>query len=185
MKPEIVSTHTGADAALKPHPSTPDPAVRELRAGVRRTGDMLDVSFTLTGKLTRVRVPVRRPARAVDELWRHTCFEVFCALPREARYWEFNLSPSGEWAAYAFRGYRERAKAEDFSIDPGIAVESGDSQLTLQARIELPRASTIQLGLTAVIEDADGALSYWALRHADGKPDFHNRHTFALELQPA
>jgi hypothetical protein len=33
-----------------------------------------------------------------------------------------------------------------------------------------------------VIEEIDGALSYWALRHAPGKPDFHHRDAFALEL---
>jgi hypothetical protein len=33
-----------------------------------------------------------------------------------------------------------------------------------------------------VIEAADGSLSYWALRHPPGKPDFHHRDAFALEL---
>jgi len=38
--------------------------------------------------------------------------------------------------------------------------------------------------LTAVVECVDGALSYWALRHAAGKPDFHHPDTFALEIAP-
>jgi hypothetical protein len=38
------------------------------------------------------------------------------------------------------------------------------------------------LGLSAVIEDLDGVLSYWALRHPPGKPDFHHPDTFALEI---
>jgi hypothetical protein len=38
------------------------------------------------------------------------------------------------------------------------------------------------MGLSAVIEERDGMLSYWALRHAPGKPDFHRRDGFALEL---
>ena len=32
------------------------------------------------------------------------------------------------------------------------------------------------------IEDEAGALSYWALRHPPGKPDFHHPAGFALEL---
>ena len=40
----------------------------------------------------------------------------------------------------------------------------------------------LQLGLAAVIESADGALSYWALRHPPGEPDFHHRDAFALAL---
>jgi hypothetical protein len=43
----------------------------------------------------------------------------------------------------------------------------------------------LQLGLTAVIEDDSGNLSYWALRHAPGNPDFHDPDGFALELRSA
>jgi hypothetical protein len=35
-----------------------------------------------------------------------------------------------------------------------------------------------------VIETLDGSLSYWALRHPPGKPDFHHSESFALELEP-
>ena len=30
-----------------------------------------------------------------------------------------------------------------------------------------------RVGLTAVIEEADGAIRYWATGFAPGKPDFH------------
>jgi hypothetical protein len=40
----------------------------------------------------------------------------------------------------------------------------------------------VVLGLSAVIEDESGALSYWALRHVPGKPDFHHPQAFAMEL---
>ena len=33
-----------------------------------------------------------------------------------------------------------------------------------------------------VIEEEDGTISYWALRHAAGKPDFHHPDGFAMEL---
>jgi hypothetical protein len=38
------------------------------------------------------------------------------------------------------------------------------------------------MGLSAVVKEASGALTYWALRHAPGKPDFHHSEAFALEL---
>ncbi len=41
----------------------------------------------------------------------------------------------------------------------------------------------IQLNLTAVIEETDGTKSYWALAHPSGKPDFHHRDCFALQLE--
>jgi hypothetical protein len=40
-------------------------------------------------------------------------------------------------------------------------------------------------GVAAVIEEADGAKSYWALAHPPGKPDFHHRDCFQLELPAA
>ena len=40
----------------------------------------------------------------------------------------------------------------------------------------------ITFGLTVIIEEDNGGMSYWALKHAPGKPDFHHRDAFALEL---
>ena len=38
----------------------------------------------------------------------------------------------------------------------------------------------LRLALSPVIED--GALSYWALRHPPGRPDFHHQDAFTLEI---
>ena len=48
--------------------------------------------------------------------------------------------------------------------------------------IFLPQGRPLRLGLSAVVEDVDGILSYWALRHPSGKPDFHHTDAFALQL---
>ncbi|MND06273.1 hypothetical protein D3C83_275510 [compost metagenome] len=57
----------------------------------------------------------------------------------------------------------------------------GPDRLELEAVIG-STGETLLVGLAAVIEAADGALSYWALRHAPAKPDFHHRDAFALAL---
>jgi hypothetical protein len=41
----------------------------------------------------------------------------------------------------------------------------------------------LQLALSAVVEDEQGLLSYWALKHPPGRPDFHHPDAFALELE--
>ena len=41
------------------------------------------------------------------------------------------------------------------------------------------------MGLSAVIEEKDGTVSWWALAHPEGPPDFHHDACFALELPPA
>ena len=80
---------------------------------------------------------------------------------RAGSYREFNFSPSGEWAAYAFRGYREGTPLG--VPDPGIAVRSDGRALELCASVEVERGEAAR-GLCVVIEELDGALSYWALR---------------------
>ncbi len=40
----------------------------------------------------------------------------------------------------------------------------------------------LRLALSAVIEETDGRLSYWALAHPAAKPDFHHAEAFVLSL---
>ena len=41
-----------------------------------------------------------------DELWQHTCFEAFVRASSGSEYYEFNFSPSTQWAVYRFTDYR-------------------------------------------------------------------------------
>jgi hypothetical protein len=168
-------------AALERHPASPCAALRGIRATVRRNADgSLDVTYRMEGDLDRVRIPPPRPPRAGERLWQHTCCEVFVADAAGPGYQEFNFSPSGEWAAFRFTGYREGAPFA--APDPRIGIVRTAGALDLTAQIDPNHNGKLRIGLSAVIEEIDGALSYWALRHAPGKPDFHHRDAFALEL---
>jgi hypothetical protein len=168
-------------AALERHPATPCTAVRGIHAKMTRNADgSLDVSYRIEGDLDRVRIPPPRPPRAGEALWQHTCCELFIADAAGPGYREFNFSPAGEWAAFRFTGYREGASFA--APDPRIGVARSAGALDLSAQIQPSHRGKLRIGLSAVIEEIDGALSYWALRHAPGKPDFHHRHAFALEL---
>jgi hypothetical protein len=167
------------------HPQTPSQAIRGIDAVVGTTpGDILTLTFTLECDLSHVRIPESRSSRRMDGLWRHTCFEVFVMAEEGPGYREFNFSPSGEWAVYDFRGYRNGGELE-VELTPAIVVRRTLNRLELDAAIcqdILPPGRPLRLGLSAVVEDADGVLSYWALRHPPGKPDFHHTDTFALQL---
>ena len=170
-------------AALERHPDAACDALRGIEASVSRAaGGGLQVAFVLDGNIDRVRIPSPRPTRVAEGLWRHTCCEIFIARPRAPGYREFNLSPSGEWAAYDFTRYREGRLLDDPSLSPGIVVRTGRMALQLSASIAVSHAQALVIGLAAVIEEKSGALSYWALRHAPGKPDFHHPDAFALTL---
>ena len=136
------------------------------------------MSFLLDADLDRLRIPGRRPARFADGLWRHTCFEVFLARKGSRAYREYNLAPSSEWAGYAFQKYRLRGNGT--APRPRIRIRRSGGVLKLDARIAAK--GRLRVGLSAVIEEKNGELSYWALRHAPGKPDFHHRRAFALEV---
>ncbi|HEY1371369.1 MAG TPA: hypothetical protein VGH50_02790 [Candidatus Binatia bacterium] len=102
----------------------------------------------------------------------------------DAGYYEFNFSPSGLWAAYRFRSYRDRTELEAFPA-PEIAATTTAESLRLDAKVDLRALADFnpsKIALAAVVEDTDGELGYWALRHPPGKPDFHHADNFVLAL---
>jgi hypothetical protein len=175
--------------ALACHPSSPSQVVRGVQASARIGGaGKLAVTFTLDADMTQVVLPrASTPGRA-DELWRHTCFEVFVALPEGEAYCELNFSPSGEWAMYGFVGYRRGMTSIEVRRPPRIAVRPTPRGLVLEAITylgELPMpepGSPLRAGAAAIIEEKDGHLSYWALAHPSARPDFHHRLGFVLQV---
>ena len=148
----------------------------------------MELTYTIAGDLDRVRVPEPRPPVPADRLWEHTCCEMFVRLSGGSAYHELNFAPSREWAVYAFERYRESAPSADIALDPHVSVRRIPGALQLGATLQLGRLSAkyanakLAVALAAVIEDDDGTLSYWALVHPRGKPDFHYADAFALEL---
>ena len=177
-----------ANKSLVCHSATLPTAVLAVRVEVepRPQGD-LHLSYELTGDLAQIHIPQPQPPGAIDGLWEHTCFEAFVAIEGEANYHEFNFSPSGLWAAYAFSDYRVRSSWKA-SQRPATSFARTNDHLLLEAVIDaadLPRnngGKPLQLGLSAVIEANDGSLSYWALYHPEARPDFHHRAGFILSF---
>jgi hypothetical protein len=184
-----MSLRAQSEAVLQCHPDTPCAAVANIKSAIGwERGSSLKIVYTLNGVIERLRVPPRRSAGRGDGLWHHTCFELFLGAKNDAEYYEFNFSPSGEWAAYGFRDYRDGSSIESDDLEPEITVQQGVETLEVSAVVRVDRvlgiAPNIRLsvGLSAVIEDLDGSLSYWSLKHPPGKPDFHHADCFALEI---
>ena len=168
------------EAQLIPHPTTADGPVRSIRVLIDEgEGQGLLLRYVVQGEIDRIRWPEAAAGGRADELWRHTCFEAFA--PARGGYREYNLSSSGQWATYAFEGYRRgmRAAPETASVR-GLEVREGEA--VFDAWIELPGGDRGRLALSAVIETTAGEKSYWALAHPSDKPDFHHPDSFVLEL---
>ncbi|WP_439115372.1 DOMON-like domain-containing protein [Hydrogenophaga sp.] len=174
------------------HPATPCAHDLQITAsmalagavvGSAATGGLL-LSYRISGNVSALKIPLRATPGAADGLWQHTCFEAFVKVPGESAYCEFNFSPSGQWAAYRFSDERVRdttAEAAQGRIEPHIDMGLDANTLHLQAWLPhsalpaAPAGQPLQWGLTAVVEDRSGQLSYWALHHPAAKPDFHHR----------
>ena len=176
------------DAVLIAHPTTPAAAESSIAVQALLDRDAgLALRYVLSGRMESLSLPAVGSAERSDRLWEHTCFEAFVKGEAGGRYLEFNLAPSRRWAAYAFSGYRQRDEAWA-PPTPAIEIDRGATTLELRARIPLEAlrplcpSRTLQLALCAVIEARDGALSYWALAHPPGRPDFHHADGFVLSL---
>ena len=184
--------------ALLAHPDTPSEAVRRLVARAELVNpDSLRLEYVLEADWPHVLMP--QPALEggrAERLWAHTCFEAFVGVDDSPQYLELNLSPSTEWAAYRFESYRQGMVPAVLHAAPRLALHRSETRLELQTEVRLAgtaaapepgaqacRSPRLRIALSAVVEDREGRLSYWALRHPPGRPDFHHPHSFSLALE--
>ena len=178
------------ELSLACHPQTPCTRVQRIGVAVRLIlPRVLVLRYRIDGDIARLRLPTPQAPAPPDRLWAHTCCELFVAQRGGAIYREWNFSPSGQFVQYDFRAYRVRDDAGETSA-PALRIEHHEHHehaLSIEARIAVPAAlgDALQIGLSAVIEDAQGTITYWALCHPPGKPDFHHRDAFALALDLA
>ncbi|AMN45860.1 hypothetical protein ACG33_01795 [Steroidobacter denitrificans] len=189
------------------HPATPCDFVQRFTVRIDTLGQGRTVfHYRLDGDIDRLRLPPRQPPCHVDELWRHTCFEAFIAPETASAYLEFNFSPSRTWAIYRFDDYRAGMRALHPEPAPRIVCRRRLQQLETDVVVQLDplipylqpaagenatiadRTATggadpcLSLGLSAVLEDLQGRISYWALAHPLGRPDFHCAEGFVAQL---
>jgi hypothetical protein len=166
----------------------------QLVGHVARRSDHLQVCYQLSGDLDSVVLPppaVEGPRRC-DGLWEHTCFELFLAAEGVQPYWEVNLAPNGHWNLYRLEGYRQGLAPEpDRETLPFTVSHRAGRPMEVALELALPtelllacRQHPLRLGVTAVVEQQGGTLSYWALAHGGAEADFHRREDFLLRLEP-
>jgi hypothetical protein len=143
--------------ALRIHPDALCSAVTHVEAEVRRpSGGSLSLYYFVTGGIGDLRMPPAVAAPRTDELWRHTCFEAFVRTSPRSAYYEFNLAPSTQWAAYRFSSYRSGMRVATVISVPRVEVQSSPACFGLQAALGLDHISSLpsdavwRIGLAAV-----------------------------------
>jgi len=152
----------------------------------RRADGALALRYRLEADLAQLQLPIATDPVRTNGLWRHTCFEAFVAVPGSEAYWELNFSPSGEWAAYAFTGYRAGRALLELPARPEAHWGRSDSLLELAVVLNLTaflgESGPLRLAASAVLEEQSGTISWWALRHPSGQPDFHHPESFVWQF---
>jgi hypothetical protein len=169
---------------LQPFASEPQLAKIVLTAEASRCNHCLQLRYRLKHPDQTVLMP-SEPTKGIraNQLWEHTCFEAFFAIPGQQQYWEVNMSPACAWNVYRFSAYRHNLQEETAiaSLDVKAARLANDLQLEATVELEslIPMQAHLELALTAVLKLPQGC-SYWAARHPSTQPDFHWRGGFQL-----
>ena len=172
---------------LVPFPAPVLPAIR-ITGSVARQDQVLDLKYFVEGAVEEVLLPgiSVNPSRR-DELWKATCFEFFLATQARPEYWEFNMSPSGDWNVYRMDAYRRVGFREESAIQKlPFDVQNQPGLLQLHVAVDLsPIVQPLEyldIGVAAVVQSNDGDTTYWALVHPEPQADFHLRESFILGL---
>ena len=175
---------------LRPFIGNEVDAVEGIEYGIWRDGGSIGVEFDIYGLLSHLVLPPQTASvgKRCDDLWRHTCFELFVREEgnETAGYLECNFSPAGNWNMYSFTSYRKQMVLADAVSGPQITTEMTKKIFTLRAEVDLAglvsESSHVEVGVSCIVENRDGKLGYWALSHPGEIPDFHDPRSFTVRL---
>ena len=119
---------------------------------------------------------IETPPQQKDELWKKTCFEFFIKKENSKEYYEFNFSPNRCWRCYLFTDYRKKQKTVSDFQPKSLLINQNSLDVEFLNPIKQRAYYLIQI--SAVIEDYQHGLSYYALNHASKQPDFHCQKSF-------
>ena len=157
----------------------------KITGSIGRRANLLSVGCVFTGNLPELAIPeMEAYPRRKDRLWEETCLEFFLGVQDSARYWEFNLSPSGDWNVYRFTSFRKGMREEPAFASLPFVIRREPEALGLFLNLDIgkimPAHKDMEVAVAAVIKTVKGAVSHWALVHPGPRPDFHRRDGFLI-----
>jgi hypothetical protein len=166
---------------LVSHASVPVSADIQIECRWTLSPSEVALDYALLGAIDALRIPPLMPLQRRDGLWRTTCFEWFVMDGLGPGYLEFNFTPDA-WQIYRFTDYRIGAQPLPVVTPPRISAKVSPQKYQLQISLDRALLSTVptnanpsrRMAFSVVVEDDAGNRSYWALKHAAAKPDFHH-----------
>ncbi|MEP7137695.1 MAG: DOMON-like domain-containing protein [Chloroflexota bacterium] len=172
--------------SLTPYPASNIPTI-EIKGTVTRQDHLLSICYSVHGEIENILLPTPTTSSRQHDLWKATCFEFFIAVQDQPQYWEFNMSPSGDWNVYAMDAYRQVNMREESAFTQlPFELRKLNDKLSLDVSVDLNPiirpVQNLQIGITTIIQTADGNETYWAFVHPGAQADFHLRDSFAIVL---
>lgn len=167
----------------------------ELSGWIDRQDKLLSIEYHLQGDLNSIAIdPLTTAPSRQPELWAKTCFEFFIGVPGDSNYWEFNLSPSGDWNVFQLDDYRQGLRDEAAFSSLPFSVKRQANSLVLRLKFDLSKIISLaqpletrierdlEISVTTVIKSTQDEISYWAVTHTGKDADFHLRDSFTIEI---
>lgn len=110
-----------------------------------------------------------------QDLWKQNCFELFWKNPEGASYFEWNISPLGEWNLYEFSSYRKGMREVTAAQTPQVS--SFLSQNGFELKVTLPQAfpsKAVHVRPAVILYPKGGEALFFSNAHASERPDFHD-----------
>ncbi|MBP9682586.1 MAG: hypothetical protein KBD76_14355 [Bacteriovorax sp.] len=157
-----------------------------IHCEIHQNNESLFLSFRIREGLELVQLGTNTPNKQrVIKLWEKTCFEFFLKN-EESAYVEFNFSAAFEWNCFYFKRPGEPLCEWEPMQRPDTEILLSLDHFLLFTEIkknQFPKGffdgeHTLCAGLTSVIQDKKGQMSYWALDHLDTRPNFHHFDSF-------
>lgn len=178
-----------AKFVLLPYDTNKHPKI-EITSELNLSEDAVYISYKITGSLDELDLGDGTPVHERKiKLWEKTCFELFIKNSKD-QYIEFNFSPVFEWNCFFFN------KKGD-PLSPWIKIDHIASDILLSKDIfhiivEIKKdqfpphffdvKQDMSAGITSVIKNKLGHLSYWALSHEADRPNFHHFDSFKYKF---
>jgi len=150
-----------------------------------RFGNKFLLHYEVNGEIGQILQSAKSssPSRTED-LCKATCFEFFIAIPARPQYWEFNMSPSGDWNVHRMMFHKIGFHKETAFTELPFVYRKSEDKLFLDISVDLspilrPKQK-VQLGVATIIQMKDGNKTYWALAHSGSQVDFRSRDDFIL-----
>lgn len=176
-----------AKFALIPYKQEGAPSI-EIHSELNTNDESVYISYKVTGDLMSVDLGSGRSLHnRVIKLWEKSCFELFIN-DSTGSYLEFNFSPEFEWNAFYFQkkgdALKEYEKVDSIKVDILLSHEVFHLIVEIDKK-KFPEnffKGELSAGITSVIKEKNGNLSYWALSHEDTKPNFHDFRSFRYKF---